>query len=1052
MAPQVLYFILLPLFSQAPPAATQPAAESLTIELRRPPGDAPDAPVRFTARISPESLAALFESDQLPAPFRAGAEKASMLNAIERVNMAALVDEIAPFLERQFARRFQPDRDMLVRRVPDDKQLAIDAADIFDQRYFGPKNEIVGLLIHDVTEREYIEAALRILQRARQLYESGDPVYDRRSDQYWRWLADRELAEIRDARRRGDLSQVEKNETRRRIAKALGIEDNQDASTAPNWLKESRRFSYIIRDGQFIERLRPLVERINREMEIAGFAPPGPLDKPGIYFDPEIGDVDIVLPRDMLTDFLAQADEFERRMAEDAIISIEAVRLTDREIIEGAIATRMNAQIQGVHDVERFNRKSVFTELGLNSLIAVANQQLTAQTLSGVGSGALPIGTPPITVAPPTLPPIRVGNEATVLGLTFSVGADDVFFDGRQQVTGFSYIGPDGIAHTMTTETVDSLRELWERIERNLIVHKIKKTGTLTEFSVPVGPNTRTYKGIAALISQENQQLVVATGTGAISEIQATAGTWLVIEDFNIAPIPGSSTTLSREERDEIRLRVLLTMFLRDPFAPVDVKRELLAAASRSDLSRRLNDLLEMKGPAYLRPGDPRRTYSAAFADRLNAALADEAVEKKEENSSITLTFFSSQGNIIQSPGTTQLGDANDLTSFTTVLSPNEVTPISSFFTKTGSGLEGSSIMTDLARGERINNEKSMTHLLIRARFPTRQRELADRVEGPNLGYYELPLQRKPPSDVDVPFLSSSEHPCQRLAKFRFGLMFPVLDRSRIKRPLNNANPNRFPGDVPPDAWRTATTRLMLIQRIIADAGGSTAGLPADYVRRFETEVRSLLEYDEDFFRAPNIALRNMRHWNDPERIIRALDGSPGRFALSRLVAMLDELGAALVPDEYARQYLAWSPDVSLFKWRRVYPLDDDTLWRLRRDVAVHFLRLREAYGDSFLEAAANLLQLGTYRATEESVLVAAPFVDYRYLVVMDQSGSLNADPELYRQAQEDFLFLKQGGHVGALFEKSFVELDHLAPRCRALFYRGSDILTTLDLARDDGY
>ena len=77
---------------------------------------------------------------------------------------------------------------------------------------------------------------------------------------------------------------------------------------------------------------------------------------------------------------------------------------------------------------------------------------------------------------------------------------------------GFSYIGPDGIRHTLTSEVVDSLREFWDRIERNLIVHKIKKTDSLTDYTVPVGPNTNTYKGIAALISQENQQQVVAHG------------------------------------------------------------------------------------------------------------------------------------------------------------------------------------------------------------------------------------------------------------------------------------------------------------------------------------------------------------------------------------------------------------------------------------------------------------------------------------------------------------------------------------------------------------
>lgn len=1037
--------------AKAPPPA-KTTAENVTIELRQPEkGTAPAAP-KFTVRVSAETLSAIVDSPRLPDSVLVGNEREALKNAVNKVNLAALLEELKPHLEQEFKDRFDAGRDLIIRIVKPENQVSIEAADLFSKPYMGPTHEILGFLIHDVTEAEYLGFMLRAVQRARQLVESDDPVYDRTTPEYWKWLADRELADMRDARKRGDLAAVEKSQIRSHIAELLGLEDGQDSSTAPNWLKESRRFSYIIRNGEFIDRLKPLVERINHEMEVAGFAPPSPLDRPGIYFDPEIGDVDIVLPRDMLIDFLSKADEFERRMAEDAIISIEAVRLTDREIVEGAIASRVSAQIQGVHEVERFKRHSVFNELGINSLLAVANQQLTAQTLAGVAGGTLPAGTPPIAIAPPTLPPIRnatVPYNATTVGTTFSLGADDVFFDGREQVTGFSYIGPDGIAHTLTTEVVDSMRELWERIERNLIVHKIKKTGALTEFSVPVGPNTRTYKGIAALISQENQQLIVATGTGAISQIQATAGTWLVVEDFLIAPIPGSSTTLTREEREEYRIKVLLTIFLRDPFVSAEIKQELIEINSGETLKNRLEELIDERSNKYLRPSDPRRTYGTVFAERLKNTLADEEFEKKEANSTITLTFFSSQGNIVQSPGATQLGDANDLTSFTTVLSPNNVTPISSFFTKSGNGLEGKSILTDTARGERQNSEKSMTHLLIRARFPTRERERADRVEGRNLGYYELPFQKKPSSDVDVPFLSSSEHPCERLAKLRFGLMFPVLDINRVKKAFNNVNPNRFPGDISRSSWETATTRYLMIKKMIADAGGASRGLRKDFVNRFVTEVRSLLEYDEDFFPAPSVALRNMGHWNDPDRIIVALNNSPGRFALNQLIEIIDELGNDLIPDEYARQYLAFSPSVGWFDRRRIYPLSEEMIWQIRRDAAIHVLRFREAYGDSFLEAISTILRLGSYRETDNGELKEGPLSGYRDLIVFDQSGSQHADPELYKNAFDSFLFLKDGGYVGKMFEKSRVELEDLPKSYRELMYRGVDILETMQYSSD---
>ena len=97
--------------------------------------------------------------------------------------------------------------------------------------------------------------------------------------------------------------------------------------------------------------------------------------------------------------------------------------------------------------------------------------------------------------------------------------ADDIFFDGRQQSYGFSYIGTDGHRHSLSIDVVDSLREFWNRIERNLIVHKIHKTPDLLDFNVPVRPKEKTFKGIAAIISQSNQDVVVATGTGAIEKL-----------------------------------------------------------------------------------------------------------------------------------------------------------------------------------------------------------------------------------------------------------------------------------------------------------------------------------------------------------------------------------------------------------------------------------------------------------------------------------------------------------------------------------------------------
>ncbi|HOB74263.1 MAG TPA: hypothetical protein PKG54_07035 [Phycisphaerae bacterium] len=999
---------------------------------------------RFTARFAPPDIKVFVQShpDKLPLFLQSEYHRQAILDTLDHIDMGELLRLVEPDLKSTFSDRFDPKRDLLIVPVPPDRQVEVPAPALEGGVYRGPAEEVTGFLLHDITEAEYLSTVIRLIQRARQCLDTGDPIYDRTAPDHLRKLAEREAARQSETRAAEDAARRQREEVRRRIGAALGVYDPETGqfNGPPEWLKESRRFTYVVQNGQFIDRLKPTVDRINAELEMAGFPPPSVHDRPGIRFDSDLQDVEIVLPRSMMREFLEEADRLERRMAEEHIISIEAVRLTDRDIISGALASRLNAQVQGVHDVKRYNVEGVFRQLGLNALLAVANQQLQVATLNSIEAGKLPEGVSPVQIASPDLPPIRLNRDATTVGSTFSVGADDIFFDGREQSYGFSYIGPDGLKHTLAVEVVDSLREFWDRIERNLIVHKIKRTGETIPFTVPVGPANRTFPGIAALVSQENQQLVVATGTGAISEISATAGTWLIIQDFQIAPLPGSSTTLTEDERKLIHDKVLLTMFLRDPATAVESKCALLEARTPEQLTELLAALLREKADQQIHPEFLAPTYQEVFRRRLEEVTECAAVEKKERNSTISLTFFSSQGNIIAQPGVTQLGDSNDLTSFTTELRPNVVTPISSFFTKSGSGAKGSSPLTGVAKGEQTNEEKTMTHLVIRARFPTLARERMDRDEGRHLGYFELPIGRQAQSLVDLPFLSSSEHPLERLSKLRVGLMFDSLQEERVKKPLSLINPNQLMGTVPARVWETATTRMLMNRKIISDSPHTGSSLAMEYRQRFILQVRSLLEYDEDFFASPNFALRNMAQWNDPDRIVLALDNSPGRFALQRLIILLDELGALLVPDEYADRFLALSMP-GPFGQHKLRPLTADELRTLRRDVANHYLRFQEAYGDAFLEAVSMILNLGTYRTVAHAKMLDGPFRGYHDLVVFDCGAEAVAEEELFQAAHGDFLIVRGGGVDGGLFSKSRKYLEDIAPERRAFITRGRDVL-----------
>ncbi|MBN1490343.1 MAG: hypothetical protein JXA69_10525 [Phycisphaerae bacterium] len=1031
----------------ATPAADAQTSQENTVVIKWPEGPPKTAEKTFTARFTPESLKALLltRPELLPLPLQPMPERDAIAAALDRVAMGEVAEQMSGFLTQTFAQRFTASQDLIVSAVPPASQVTVDLSDVGLEPYQGPTSVVVGFVLHHITETEYVDVACRVFEVARQLVESGEPAFDRTSEQYLKVLAETEAQHLRTEKQKAMALAKQREETRKKIGTALGVYNAEtgEFSGEPDWAKESRRFSYVVNAeaGKFIDLLQPLVDQINREMELADFPSPMPLQKPGIRFDKDLGDVEILLPRPMMRDFLAETDALEQRMAEKLIISIEAVRLTDRDIVEGALAARLNVDVQGAHDVKRFSTDAVMRQLGVNSLLAVANQQLQISTLEAIAAGQIPAGITPVQITPPAWPPIPFESSYTTVGSNFAVGADELFFrQGLTQSYGFSYVSPDGQVHNLGFDVVDSLRQLWTRIERNLIVHKIKKVPTLTKFNVPVGPDTKTFEGIAALISQEDQQLIVATGTGAISQISATAGTWLVIQDFNIAPTPGSSTALTEIEIETLHDRILLTMYLRDPRTDAEFKRSLLQTTTREQLHEMLFEHLDEIRSKPIREERAARTYGEVFAGRCGTAEEDAGTEKKEKNSIITLNFYSSQGNIVQSPGATQLGSANDLTSFTTELSPNQVTPISSFVIKSREDTRGSSPLLGVRKGESNAESKTMTHLLIRARFPTSERENSDRLEGRQLGYFELPIGKEPLSDVSVPFLSSSEHPLERLAAFRVGTMFDSLQENKVRNPLKLLDPNILEGTISPAVHKAAMTRLMLAARIIADGDGQDTTLAPRFRQRFITEVRSLLEYDPDFFDAPNAALQNLKHWNDPDRIRLALNSTPKRFALDRMILMLDELGQRLVPDTYATEYLA-KTRYRLLAGHHLEPLSEEELQAVRRDTAIHYLRFCEAYGDAFMEGISTLLGLGSYREMKVGPYRKTTLRGYADLVVFDRSGKSMANQDEFEAARDKFQLLRDGGIKGGLFEPSYEVLEHMKSVDRHYVIRGSEVL-----------
>jgi hypothetical protein len=295
-----------------------------------------------------------------------------------------------------------------------------------------------------------------------------------------------------------------------------------------------------------------------------------------------------------------------------------------------------------------------------------------------------------------------------------------------------------------------------------------------------------------------------------------------------------------------------------------------------------------------------------------------------------------------------------------------------------------------------------------------------------------------------MPFLSSSEHPLERLAKMRVGFMFDSLQQDRVKQPLSWSNPNILQGAVPVNVWENATTRLLMNRLIIASSETAEQTLAEEFRQRFIVEVRSLLEYDDDFYAAPNFALRNTSQWNDPDRIVVALQNSTQDFALERLIAMIDELGKRILTDQLADEILGVARSKFL-DGHRLLPLDPEQLRNLRRDVANHFLRLQDIHSDSFLEAVSIILDLGSYRAIKTDQQNFA-FRNYHDLVILKRGTEKLADPELYDEAQYWFHQLKTAPKKGGLFGKSMETIEDLPKEHRALVIRGREITPSINL------
>ena len=163
--------------------APSPASDATPTAAGQPAGEAEAAAKpqqTFSGRFTTASLKALVadQSDLLPLPLQLEGERQAALSALDRVDMSAVIGEMADFLTEKFADRFDLTRHVLSAAVPPGQQVEVDLSDVGLTPYRGPAQQIIGFVVHGMTREEYLNTALRALETARQLVESGEPVFD----------------------------------------------------------------------------------------------------------------------------------------------------------------------------------------------------------------------------------------------------------------------------------------------------------------------------------------------------------------------------------------------------------------------------------------------------------------------------------------------------------------------------------------------------------------------------------------------------------------------------------------------------------------------------------------------------------------------------------------------------------------------------------------------------------------------------------------------------------------------------------------------------------
>lgn len=745
--------------------------------------------------------------------------------------------------------------------------------------------------------------------------------------------------------------------------------------------------------------------------------------RPGIHPVGTCGALHIALPEPIYHYFRKVTQDYLIQIMTRFPIDIEVLRITDSDFMDDVLALRTTGTLAGISDNTRNlapYRDSIY-DWTVGTMISLANRNLGIQNAQDIANGLVPPSTQPLILGPaPTrgdrMPMVRVPRT---FGPTYNLGAGPEFFDGSQQVVGFSYDGPDGRVD-VSFELMDKIRNAWTRIENESVFSNLTPDSPTTSFQVPIA--LQTVEGLVGYVAPDTEKTVTTLESGSALTEESTGGIWLIINSIQYVPRNGESLILTAQEIKKTEALTKLEILVNDPAVDERDIESLFEAESEADSIQQIEAMFDAR--IHCKEDSdghspyqhlaitfmPNYSYEEILKDRLEDRLEHQLGRKIEDNSAFTMTYYSNEG-VRTGPGRSQ----NSAFYQTVTIPGNQVTKVARNGSNFTSSVEERSRLWGVKRGDSQREERDMVTIAVRATLETGLRSRWKLDEGRRSTFYHLPTGREGAFRINLPFTGPTHHPLSVVSHYRFGSVFACFDEDKVPSPH----------------YQSCSTRKRLIARIIGNSFNYDNFYIATLADRFLYLIRPLVSYDE-LFNNHKFSLRSSEDWQRLGSLWHAfLEGRRSDAAMRRFDDLLRRTGEILLPDSFINENLL----ASTHSWATPRHLTAREIELLRIDLAAHYLRFTEVIADGLVEFIATYYSgLPRYSAKNDKEFKDSLLDGYHDLILFDESKR----PGLGEAAQVEAAAFWDGLKRG---RKKIHQLDSLGRQAQGFIIRGTQIL-----------